>query len=216
MVLCLTVGLGLGACGGDGDDGSSSAGQGQDAAFARGIESAQRVSAADFPAVQRRTLQQLGDRVRAVQAGLAVSEFTPGLNRIAFGVIDDANKFVYGKSAVYVARSPNSPARGPFPAPADPLVVEPPFRSQGAALESDAIAAIYEAEVPLREVGSHAVLVVTRTPQGLVGGGAEITVARTSRIPEPGERPLPAATERLLQRMRHQRADRIVGNRNHA
>ena len=40
MVLCLTEGLGLGACAGDGDAGSSSAGQGQDAAFARGSESA--------------------------------------------------------------------------------------------------------------------------------------------------------------------------------
>ena len=195
VAVCLTAGLAFAACGGDDDDGSPRGGEGQDAAFARAIDSAQRVSAADFPAVQGRTLQQLGDRVRAVQAGLAVSEFTPGLNRLAFGVIDDANKFVYGKSAVYVARSPNSPARGPFPAPADPLVVEPPFRSQGAALESDAIAAIYEAEVPLREVGSHAVLVVTKTAQGLVGGGAEITVARASRIPEPGERPPAVSTD---------------------
>ena len=68
-------------------------------------------------------------------------------------MIDEDNSFIYGPSAVYVAPTPGDPAQGPFVAPADPLVVEPPFRSQGAALESDAIAAIYEAQVAWTGLG---------------------------------------------------------------
>jgi hypothetical protein len=119
------------------------------------------VSEADFPPAGGRTLQQVADGVLGVQAGLATQEFTPGRNRLAFGVIGRDNKLVYGPSAVYFARTPNDRAEGPFPAPADPLVVDPPFRSKQAALESDAVAAIYETEGDaaaagaLRRTGPH-------------------------------------------------------------
>lgn len=139
------------ACGG-GDSGGNADPE-RDSAFERSIRAAQRVSTADFPPGGGRTLQEVADRVEAVQAGLATQEFTPGRNRLAFGVIGRDNKLVYGPSAVYFARTPNEPAEGPFPAPADPLVVDPPFRSKQAALESDAVAAIYETELPLPRPG---------------------------------------------------------------
>jgi hypothetical protein len=34
----------------------------------------------------------------------------PGKNRLAFGVIDNQNHFIYGKSAVYLARGPSERA----------------------------------------------------------------------------------------------------------
>ena len=153
------------------------------------------MSEADFPPVQGRTLQQVADGVRAVQAGLATQEFTPGRNRVAFGVIGRDNKLVYGPSAVYLARTPNDRAEGPFPAPADPLMVDPPFRSKQAALESDAVAAIYETEVTLPRPGRYAVLLVTKRSDGFVGGGTEIRVKRNSEIPTVGERPPRVDTE---------------------
>ena len=49
------------------------------------------------------------------QMGLAGSVFVAGeQNRVAFGVIDDQAGFVYGKTALYVARTPDSPAKGPY------------------------------------------------------------------------------------------------------
>ena len=191
---CLVAVLLASACGG-GDSGAK-AGQERDSAFDRSILAAQRVSEADFPPARGRTLQQVADRVEAVQAGLATQEFTPGRNRLAFGVIGRDNKLVYGPSAIYFARTPNDRAEGPFPAPADPLVVDPPFRSKQAALESDAVAAIYETEVTLPRPGRYAVLVVTKGPDGLlVGGGTEIKVKRESAIPTVGERPPRVNTE---------------------
>jgi hypothetical protein len=184
----------LSACGGDDAD---SSGEGrQNSAFERSIRAAQRVSEADFPPVAGRTLQQVADGVLAVQAGLATQEFTPGRNRLAFGVIGRDNRLVYGPTAVYLARTPNNRAEGPFPAPADPLVVDPPFRSKQAALESDAVAAIYETEVTLPRPGRYAVLLLTKRPDGsFVGGGTEIRVKRKSAIPAVGERPPRVDTE---------------------
>ena len=182
------------ACGG-GDSGDTGE-QRRDRAFDRSIRAAQRVSEADFPPAAGRTLQQVADGVLAVQAGLATQEFTPGRNRLAFGVIGRDNKLVYGPSAVYFAKTPNDRAKGPFPAPADPLVVDPPFRSKQAALESDAVAAIYETEVRLPRPGRYAVLVLTKRSDGaLVGGGTEIRVKRDSAIPMVGERPPRVDTE---------------------
>ena len=197
LILSCALLVGMAGCGGGGDDDSGPEGGQGESRFSRAIERAKDVSAEDFPAVEGRTLQEVADTVRAVQAGLATAEFTPGENRLSFGVIDADNSFVYGKSAVYLAPTPGDRAQGPYPAPADALVVDPPFRSQGAALESDAIAAIYDAQVPLERPGRYAVLVVTRTAAGLVGGAAEIRVKRTSAIPEPGERPPDISTPTL-------------------
>ena len=120
----------LAGCGGDG------AGEGEQGSrgtsFEAAIAEARSVEADDFPAARGRTLDQLAKRLPAVQAGLSTSTFTPGQNRLGFGVIDKDQSFVYGKTAVYLAHTPKTPAVGPFPAPADSLVVEPPCRSRGA------------------------------------------------------------------------------------
>jgi hypothetical protein len=198
LLLVLALGLVVAGCGGDdGDSGSSSSASGdRDSAFDRRIEAAQSVSTSDFPSVGRQTLQDLGNQVGQVQMGLATSEFTPGENRLAFGVIGNDNKFIYGKSAVYIAPTPNDIPEGPFPAPADPLVVDPPFRSRNAASEGDSIAAIYAAKLNLHP-GRYAVLSVTKTPQGLVGGPAYIQVKENSKIPNVGDAPPRVDTDTL-------------------
>lgn len=164
--------------------------------FEQALAEAQDVQPGDFPAVGGRTLQEIADTVQAgPKLGLASSVFVPGDNRLAFGVIDTDNSFVYGPTAVYVARSPEEKAAGPFPAPADPLVVDPPFRSAG--VDED-IAAIYSAAVPLERPGEYSVLVTTRTPrQGIVAASAQIEVTRDSEIPEPGDAGPAVSTDTL-------------------
>ena len=179
---------------GCGDEGGGSE-KPSGSAFERSVQNAQEVTVGDFPAASGRTLQEISRKLQPVQMGLATSVFTQGENRLAFGMVDTDNSFIYGKTAVYVAPTPNAPARGPFLAPADPLVIEPPFRSRNAATESDAIAAIYGARLQLRP-GRHAVLAMTKPPTGPpVGGGVTIDVARSSPIPEVGERPPRVDTE---------------------
>lgn len=188
--------LGLAACGGD-DDGVPEPPPGQSRSdFERTLERAEDVKASDFPAVGNRTLQQVADTVSAgPQVGLATTVFTPGENRLAFGLISADNRFLYGKSALYVAPTPGDRAQGPFPAPADSLVVRPPFRSRGSAAETDPIAAIYSAGVPLRKPGNYAVLAVTRTADGTFGAPTQIKVTKRSAIPGAGDRPPAVSTE---------------------
>jgi hypothetical protein len=195
LAILVAGAVGLAGCGGDdGDDQNESRGS----AFERNLQLAQSPAKSDFPPPEGMTLQQVADRVNRVQAGLATSEFTPGKNRLAFGVIGNDNRLVYGPSAVYLARTPKDPAEGPFLAPADPLVVDAPFRSKQAALESDAVAAIYETEVTLPGPGRYAVLVVTKTGAGkLVGGAAYIQARRADPIPAVGERPPRVDTETI-------------------
>ena len=155
------------------------------------VRAAASPAKADFPAPRGRSLQAIADEIGGgPEAGLATSVLTVGDSRLAFGVIDPEGSFIYGKSAVYVARSPDAPADGPFPAPADVLVTEPAYRSKQAATESDPFAAVYAAQVRFRKPGTHFVLTVTDQGGGeLVAAPAEVRVVsrRADRIPDVGE-----------------------------
>jgi hypothetical protein len=107
--------------------------------------------------------------------------FTPGQNRLGFGVIDPKTGFVYGKTAVYVADRPDKSARGPYPAPADLLITSPAFRSRTAASEGDTFAAVYATDVELRRSGRASVVVVTKVGDELVGAGTAIRVVPKRR-----------------------------------
>ncbi len=192
----------LSACGDDGGptgaDVNGSTHANTDSHAAPQLADAAKVEAGDFEPAGGRTLEEIAKTVnRRAQVGLATSVLEPGNNRLAFGVIDDRNRFVYGRTAVYVARTPASPARGPYPAPADTLVTEPRYRSRTAAHEDDHIAAIYAARVPFARPGAQAALVVTKTPPGTVGALMEIAVVEDSGIPRVGERMPPVDTETI-------------------
>ena len=184
----LVVALVFAGCG---DDGTPKAPEGvSQSAFERQLREAQQVSAADFPAAGSKTLQQLADTTQGgPQAALASSVFEPGTNRLAFGMLDAQNRFVYGKTAVYIVRRPGARAEGPFPAPADSLVTEGRFRSRQAAAEDAPIASIYAAQVPFGRTGKHAILVLIRSEGQLLGAATEVNVRSDSPIPAVGERP---------------------------
>ena len=179
-------------CGAGNEDSSSRAPLAESSAQLRAqLKGATQSLVSDFPAVNGRTLQAVANGVDGTgpQVGLAASVFTPGENRLAFGVIDQKTGFVYGKTAVYVADSPTSKAQGPYPAPADLLITDPAYRSQTAASDKDLFAAIYETQVPFRTAGKKAILVVTKVGRQLIGAPTQITVTPTSRddLPRPGE-----------------------------
>ncbi len=191
----------LGGCGGGSDRDRARPPLAESSAALRAqLQGATRSQASDFPATRGRSLRAVADAATAgTQIGLAGTLFTPGLNRLAFGVIGADSGFVYGKTAVYVADSPDAKARGPFPAPADLLITDPAYRSRTAAAGGDTFAAIYEARVPFRRPGKQSLLVVTRVAGRLVGASSEIRVvpAARDRVPRPGERPPAIHTETL-------------------
>jgi hypothetical protein len=170
------------SCGGDDD------GKGESSADAR-LRAAADVSAADFPAAGGRTLEEIAATARpGVEVGLATSVYTTGENRFAFGLIDQAGKPVIGKSAVYLARAPGAPAEGPFPAPLGSMVAERPFRSRTVTQDEGSPKTIYATRVRLERPGRYFALAVSKQGDAFVGATTEIRAARSSRIPEPGER----------------------------
>ena len=162
------------------------------------LEAAAKVSTADFPVAGGKTLQQVADLADpGSQLGMATSVFAPGENRVGFGVIDQQQRFLYGKTALYVARSGAEPAEGPYPAPAHSLVVEPPFRSRNAAQDNDTIAAIYSANVPFKREGKYELLALTKVGDKLIGATGVVDVHADSRVPAVGEKAPSTSTDTL-------------------
>jgi hypothetical protein len=164
------------------------------------VRSATDPKAAEFPTAAGRTLQELADGVASGPTfAPAGSVYTRGENRLAFGVIDQQGRAVYGPTAVYVAPSPGSPAEGPYVAPADVLLTGARYRSKQAATEEDPFAAIYAATVPFSKPGKWYVLVATKVGGRLVGapGEVEVSARPVVKIPEVGERAPAAHTDTL-------------------
>jgi hypothetical protein len=163
------------------------------------VRAALTPSAGSFPATDGKSLQALANQIGGgSQMGLASSVFVSGReNRLAFGVIDRNAGFLYGPTAVYVARTPDSPAKGPYPAPADVLVTDVPYRSKQAATEQDPFAAIYAAQVPFRRPGKYSVMAVSLVNGKPIAAPAAISVVPRDRdrIPEVGDMAPRVATD---------------------
>ena len=190
-------------CGGD--DGSSTDPVSQvptEGGLQQRVRAASQPRESDFPSAKGKTLQQLAEEIRgggSAEAGLATSVFTVGKDRLAFGVIDDQGQFVYGKTAVYVAPTPNDRAKGPFVAPADVLATEGRYRSKQAATETDPFAAVYQSEVPFDKKGKWSVLTVTMVGGRVVAAPAQVQVntKQADPIPDVGEQAPRVKTDTL-------------------
>jgi hypothetical protein len=161
------------------------------------LSAAERPNLHDFPPAGGRTLQQLAALVKSTaQFGAATGSYTPGLRRLAFGLNTSSGAFIYAATAVYIAKTPSSLARGPFLATADPMTVAPQYRSKQNA-GPGGIEAIYAAHIPLPHPGTFVVLTLTHTANGLIGAPGEVAVAGSSPIPDVGQRPPAIATDTL-------------------
>jgi hypothetical protein len=165
------------------------------------VRAASAPDASTFPAATGKSLQQVADAVGAQGPDLAFASsiFTTGPNRVAFGLIDDQGQFVYEPTALYVARTPASPAKGPYPAPADVLLTEGKYRSKQAATEQDPFSAVYAAQVPFSKPGKYAVLAVSSNGGKQIASTGQIQVLKPSqdKIPEVGDRMPPITTDTL-------------------
>lgn len=200
LAIAALCAVAVAGCGGGEKRDAAKPGRPASAELRRALDEATRSDASDFPAVAGRSLQQVADGIGATgpQVGLATSVFTAGAtNRFAFGVIDRKTGFVYGPTAVYVARTPGDQAQGPFPAPADSLITDGRYRSRTAASEKDPFSAIYSTSLKLARPGKYSVLVTTKVRDQLVAAPTQIKVVgrKAVRIPALGEPAPRAATE---------------------
>ncbi|MCX6393285.1 MAG: hypothetical protein NTY57_00285 [Solirubrobacterales bacterium] len=160
------------------------------------VTDAETVNLADFPKGNAGSLSDIAATAMTQDNfAQATSIFTPGTNRLAFGVIGNDGKPAYGPTVVYLARSPQGPAKGPFAAPADPMVPQAAYLSKGAASETDELQAIYEAQIPTPTAGKWFVVTLTKTAEGLAQTSGEIDVAPNSTIPNVGDRAPSITTE---------------------
>ena len=193
--------LALAGCGGGSEGGGDPvANVPPDGGLQQKVRAAASPAPADFPAVDGRSLQEIADSMTGgPQVGLAGQTYRTGSNRLAFGVIDPQGAFVYGKTAVYFAQTPDAKARGPFTAPADVLVTDPPFRSRQAATESDFFAAVYGADVTFRKPGRWTVLTVTQAGGGILAAPTQVKVLppEEDAVPDVGERAPEVATDTI-------------------
>jgi hypothetical protein len=166
------------------------------------VRAASQPDAASFPTAEGKTLNQVAEEIKgggSTEVGLATSVFTVGKQRLAFGMIDGQGQFVYGPSVVYVAPTPDAPAKGPFAAPADVLVTQGRYRSRQAAEESDPFAAVYASQVPFDRPGNWAVLAVTQTGNTYVAAPSRVrvTTKKQDQVPDVGEAAPKVATDTL-------------------
>src|SRR5215210_7154165 len=178
MMAVIAAVFALAGCGaGSSGDGDSTRNVPDSGGLREKVRAAGAPAAAEFPAVEGRSLQELADSMQGgPEVGLAGQTFTTGENRLAFGVIDAQGSFVYGKTAVYLAPTPAAQAQGPFPAPADVLVTDPAFKSRQAASESDLFAAVYGADVKFSKPGNWSVLTVTQAGGGMLAAPTQVKV----------------------------------------
>jgi len=154
------------------------------------VEGAKQPKLADFPKPNGRSLKQLAATIPdGPHASQATSVFLPGKQRLAFGLIDNSRKFVYGETAIYLAPTFNGKARGPYLSPLDSIVPAGPYLSSSTAADKSSIKAIYSADIPLKTSGPMAALIVNRrgkrTQRSLLG----FKVLKSSPIPNVGDRP---------------------------
>ncbi|WP_217921966.1 hypothetical protein [Miltoncostaea oceani] len=191
----------LGCGGGDepaADAPRSTATSASQARFEKLVREASTAAPADFPKARGRTLQQIADLVDpGPQVGLATSVYLPGRNRFAFGVIAADNRLVFSPSAVYIAETAASPARGPFVATLDPLLVDPAYRGADSAAENDVFAAIYTTEVMLPRARTYEILVVTRVDGRLYGAPTIVEAKTATSVPDVGAPAPDVATDTL-------------------
>ena len=154
-------------------------------------EQAETVDVKAFPTVDGRALDEIASEFDPAgpQAIIATSVFRVGENRLAFGLLDETMKFVYGKTVVYVEPD-GEEVQGPIAAPADVLLTQPRYRSRHAATEADPFVANYEALLTLEKTGLHRALVVSDLGDGRRIAATldfDVKTANADKVPDVGE-----------------------------
>src|SRR5258706_14692081 len=109
-------------------------------------------SVTQFPKVRGRTLSEVAAAAKSgPQLAPSVSLLTPGKARFGFGLFDRSNKQISdAPGAIYVARTEDSRAHGPYVARWESLAVQGHYESKTVATDPNAAKTLYVADVPFK------------------------------------------------------------------
>jgi hypothetical protein len=161
------------------------------------LTAAEHPRLSDFPSAAGKSLHELALHIKGTaQLGAGTSTYTVGKQRFAFALTDNAERYIYAPTAIYISRSLNGPAQGPFLTPADPTTVAPQYRSAQNS-GPGGLQAVYWTNLAAPKSGVYDVLALTRVGSKLIGSTGEMAVALNTPIPSVGQRPPDIATDTL-------------------
>src|SRR3954469_19319159 len=179
LMLAATLAVAASSCGGSGGNSDSGA----------GATPPKVPSVTQFPKVRGRSMAELAANVPAGPVlAPSVSVLVPGKNRFGFGLFDRSRKQITdAPGAIYIARSENARAHGPYVARWESLEVKGHYLSKTVATDPDAAKTLYVTDVPFAKPGKYVVLGLFRLDNRLVGAGTSVEVVKSSKVPEVGE-----------------------------
>jgi hypothetical protein len=153
--------------------------------------------AEDFPKPGGQSLVELLNQVGGSGPVLAPSglELRTGSHRFGFALFNRSREQITDASvAVYAAPAGGGPAKGPYLARYESMVVKPQFQSRQTASDPDSATSIYTAEIPFDKPGKYELLGIARLGGKLVAAttpmpGVEVKEESGDPIPAVGTRP---------------------------
>jgi len=153
--------------------------------------------AADFPKPDGKSLADLLNEVGGSGPVLAPSglELRTGTHRFGFALFNRSREQITDASvAVYTAPVGGGPAKGPYLARYESIVVKPQFQSRQTASDPDSAKSVYTAELPFDKPGKYELLGVARLggkllPAATPMGGVLVKKELGDPIPAVGTRP---------------------------
>jgi hypothetical protein len=186
--LTLLVGLtfAISACGSGGGSSSSSA----------TTTSAPKPAPAGnvkFPTASAQDFTSLAHGIGANSPILALTnqDFTPGVNRLGFGLFTKAQKQITNAPvAIYIQAQGGGKVLGPYVAHEESLVVNPPYLSDTVRKDPDSAKFVYATTVRFPKAGKYNVIGAVADQNGkIVPSGIGLKVSAHDSIPGPGDKP---------------------------
>ena len=176
----LLVGAAFAGCG-DSDEETSSE-----------IASAEAPPADAFPAAKGQTLDELltsAQPTNEIVAAPAQGVFTPGANRVGFGLFNvDGSQITDGEVALYAAPGPKGAATGPYPARIESMQTDPEFEARTTSEDPEAAKVVYASDVDFGRKGEWRMIAMVRDGDELLATRLpSIMVSEAPRIPDVGE-----------------------------
>lgn len=174
---------------------SGCGGSSNDVAKADTPAAAKTVDLADFPKTDGKlTLNELQKSVAAKQNSNllpAANDFVAGrANRLPFGLFTANREAIWGPTVLYYATGSDTPAKGPFPAPAHSFQVPTEYRSTTTAADSASVGNGYYAGTLPAITGAKkiGVLALTKTATGYEAAAIAIPLQLRDSTIAPGEK----------------------------
>ncbi|HKN95140.1 MAG TPA: hypothetical protein VJU60_12455 [Thermoleophilaceae bacterium] len=150
------------------------------------------VTAASFPPANSQTFAQLAHGITQNGPVLALTEqdFTPGTNRLGFGIFDATRKQITGAPvAIYVQAQTGGKVYGPYMAREESLGVSKPYLSETVAKDPDSAKFVYVTNVKFPKAGKYNVLGVVKQGEKDVPVGTGTKVSAHDPVPGVGDKP---------------------------